>query len=368
MVWSSLFERYFPRNYVCFLFEYPCPQVYIVVVMIRQLITEYLSFTQKERVAIIALMVLILIVYALPRFITSGAKAPAEKDVQEFRMLERKLAQSGNGRDDYSEEKDDRMMHAAVSKYDDSRPARLFYFDPNTLDEPGWERLGLRGKTIGTIQKYLSKGGHFYKPDDLKKIYGLRPAEYDRIAAYVRIDAGARDATEKNSSNKDASRRGREFENKNDNYNDKAGHGAGKRFVDKTPLTIDVNTADTSMFIALPGIGSKLAARIVLFREKLGGFCAIGQMSEVYGLPDSTFQKLRSRLTISTAAIRKIDINTATLELLKQHPYIRWNIAKAIVAYREQHGAFKNLEELQQIEAVSAEAYKKMLPYIAAGN
>ena len=49
----------------------------------------------------------------------------------------------------------------------------------------------------------------------------------------------------------------------------------------------EINSADTTAFIALPGIGSKLAARIVLFREELGGFYNIEQIREVYGLQDS---------------------------------------------------------------------------------
>ena len=61
---------------------------------------------------------------------------------------------------------------------------------------------------------------------------------------------------------------------------------------------IDVNTADTSAFISLPGIGSKLAARIVTFREKLGGFYSVEQIGETYGLPDSTFQKIKQWLKL----------------------------------------------------------------------
>ena len=44
--------------------------------------------------------------------------------------------------------------------------------------------------------------------------------------------------------------------------------------------SVDINTADTTAFISLPGIGSKLAARIVNFRDKLGGFYSIDQVGE----------------------------------------------------------------------------------------
>ena len=68
---------------------------------------------------------------------------------------------------------------------------------------------------------------------------------------------------------------------------------------------IDVNTADTTAFISLPGIGSKLAARIITFREKLSGFYSVEQIGETYGLPDSTFQKIKQYLKLDNASVKK---------------------------------------------------------------
>lgn len=78
----------------------------------------------------------------------------------------------------------------------------------------------------------------------------------------------------------------------------------------KKPLMVTINDADTSAFIALPGIGSKLSARIVAFRDKLGGFYSVEQIGETWGLADSTFQKIKGRLQVS-GEVRKINVNTA---------------------------------------------------------
>ncbi|HET7897749.1 MAG TPA: helix-hairpin-helix domain-containing protein, partial [Flavisolibacter sp.] len=133
---------------------------------------------------------------------------------------------------------------------------------------------------------------------------------------------------------------------------------------EKTRMAININEADTSAFIALPGIGSKLSARIISFREKLGGFYSVEQIGETYGLPDSTFQKIRGRLVVDGDGIRKINVNTATKDELKSHPYIRWNLANAIVEYRNQHGSFKNLEELKNIALVDDAVFQKISPYL----
>lgn len=127
----------------------------------------------------------------------------------------------------------------------------------------------------------------------------------------------------------------------------------------------EINVADTTQFIALPGIGSKLAARIVTFREKLGGFYEVNQIREVYGLQDSVFKKILPLLKCDPAKIRKISINDADRDQLKMHPYIRWNIAEAVVSYREQHGRFSSPDDLSKLENVETAALEKMMPYIS---
>jgi competence protein ComEA len=127
---------------------------------------------------------------------------------------------------------------------------------------------------------------------------------------------------------------------------------------------IDINIADTTALIALPGIGSKLASRIILFREKLGGFYSINQVREVYGLKDSVFQRIFPLLKCSAMVIRKLDINTAAREDLKQHPYIRWQAANILVEYRNQHGPFSSIKDLTKIDQFDSATLNRMMPYL----
>ena len=230
------------------------------------------------------------------------------------------------------------------SNRDPKRSIRLFYFDPNTVTDEGWRELGLRDKTIQTIRNFLSKGGRFRKAEDLQKIYGLFPDEYERLMPFIRIEALQSVKNETAEIEEKPSTR----------------PAPPSRFT-----VIDINLADTSAWIALPGIGSKLASRIVNFREKLGGFYAINQVAETFGLADSTFQKIRSWLKLDQPQLRKININTATLEELKAHPYIRFTLARPIVAYRSEHGPFTKLEDIKKVMAVTEEIYNKISPYLS---
>ncbi len=67
----------------------------------------------------------------------------------------------------------------------------LFAFDPNTLDAAGWKKLGVRDKTISIIQNFVARGYLFRQADDLRKIYGLRKEDADRLIPYVRIATSA---------------------------------------------------------------------------------------------------------------------------------------------------------------------------------
>jgi competence ComEA-like helix-hairpin-helix protein len=115
----------------------------------------------------------------------------------------------------------------------------------------------------------------------------------------------------------------------------------------------------------LPGIGSKLANRIIRFRDKLGGFYSVEQVGETYGLPDSTFQKIKPFLILGDRPLVRININTADAATLKEHPYIGWTAARALVAYRAQHGPFSTIEDVEKVSPILADQIKRLIPYLS---
>jgi competence ComEA-like helix-hairpin-helix protein len=224
-------------------------------------------------------------------------------------------------------------------------PAALFTFNPNTADEATLQKLGLAANTIKSIVNYRQKGGVFRKKEDLQKIYTLPEETYERLAAYIEIpQASAPEKTLPSSTNT------RIFE--------KIPAKAGK--------ILDVNQATEADWFQMPGFGEKRAAQMVRYKNALGGFLSIEQVGELYGLPDSIFQRIRPMLTIGPAAIHKINLNTATADELKQHPYFSYKQARLIVAYREQHGPFKSIGDIGRIAAFSDKKWlDKITPYLS---
>lgn len=308
----------------------------------KEFAKDYLSFSRRDRIGILVLVFLIILVFVAPAFISNKSHRSTQPlDTAWIHQLKKLEIKDSSKHRDYTYQNEERTSSYQYDRNIVHTKGELFEFDPNTLSTKDWQKLGMRDKTIQTIQNYLSKGGRFKKAEDLKKIYGLFPDEYERIAPYIRINESLPISDfSKNETPK--------------NYNPSSSRLAA----------IDVNIADTTAFIALPGIGSKLATRIVAFRDKLGGFYAINQIAETFGLPDSTFQKIKQYLKLENNTVRKININTATLDELKSHPYIRFNLAKPIIAYREQHGLFSKAEDLKKIMVVTDELYNKLSPYL----
>ena len=314
--------------------------------MVKRFLADYLNFTRKERVGITALLIAIILLLILPFFFPYFLSEPKydhhqfEKEIASLNIKQQDTNLSYTKRDF-----DDNNYHPTdISNYSKSIKGELFYFDPNTLPANGWVKLGIREKTANTIQNYISKGGRFYKPEDISKIWGLHEDEVKRLIPYVRIEPKpAKD------------------------YN-KYPDAEKEKIYEKptyTITTVDINNADTAAFIALPGIGSKLAARIIAFREKLGGFYKAEQISETYGLSDSVFQKIKSKLVITGSNVKQFNINTATVDELKMHPYLRYNIANAVVQYRLQHGSFSSVSDIKKIMVITEDIYNKVAPYLS---
>ena len=305
---------------------------------------SYLHFTKKERNGIIYLLLSVIVIAVFPsvfpymhkedvQFISDEVK----QEIAAFKSTPVKkytdydsIRRTGRfQRYAYDNEKEDGQVNAAV-----------FYFDPNTLSPSGWKKLGVKEKTVQTIMRYISKGGRFRKPADIEKIWGMPKKLATALLPYVQI------VEEKKS----------EREYNNGSYQPAKRHTVS--------VSIDINESDTSVWITLPGIGPKLSQRIVQFRNRLGGFYSISQVAETYGLPDSVFQKIKPMLTLDGTQVKKMNINTATKDELKEHPYIRYTLAKLIVEYRSQHGPFSDVKELLNIMAIDQAIFDKLSAYL----
>jgi len=296
---------------------------------LRKWIRYFFGFSRTETNGFLLLLPLVvLIIVSEPIYSWWRSRQPLEYDGRQ-RELDSLVAQW---------KAEDTLK--AVQQAEDRRATwpRAFPFDPNQATEAELTALGIPKKIAGHVIAYRAKGGKFRVKRDLQKIYGLDSSLYRHLKAYIRLP-------------------------------DSIQRPGFKPFVSEArmpPVAFDLNEADTTQLIAIYGIGSRLSRRILAYREKLGGFVNLGQLNEVWGLDTATVRRLTQKTYIRPDYVpRKVNINTAGHRELSTHPYISIVIAKAIVAYRFQHGNFAKVEDIYGLQIVKREDADKILPYLS---
>lgn len=135
--------------------------------------------------------------------------------------------------------------------------------------------------------------------------------------------------------------------------------------VPKAPKPLNLNLADTTDFKTVYGIGSKLAKRIVKYREALGGFVHSSQLYEVFGLDSAVVNSLSAFEIAEGYVPRKIEFHLASDSLLEAHPYLSQRDAKAFITYRTQRGRIASADELLKIKSIRPDVIKKIAPYLS---
>ncbi|GAB2647276.1 helix-hairpin-helix domain-containing protein [Emticicia sediminis] len=244
-------------------------------------------------------------------------------------------------------------------KHDAKKSYKNFNFDPNTASVEQFESLGLPKFIAERIEKYRSKGGKFRKKEDFAKIYGILPDTYERLEPYITLPSADDESLrtpQAEATNVEravaATAQDKTVENKI----------ASPKINPKQPVRFDLNTGDTTDFMKIKGIGSGYAKRIIKFRDMLGGFVSAEQIKETYGLPPETIEELLKYGFVKNG-VKKLNVNQLSISEFR-HPYLKYYQAKAIIAYRDQHGAFKNSEDLKQIKVLDEATIMKLLPYL----
>lgn len=215
-------------------------------------------------------------------------------------------------------------------------------FDPNTADSVLLRQLGLPVYIVRNILKYRAKGGVFRSPESFSRIYGLKEEVYQKLKPYITIAPLVSVSHVRTDT----------FRQLKDTipYVPKYKEGT----------IVDLNKADTSILKRIPGIGSTLARMIVVYRQRLGGFYDVSQLQEV----PHVGVELNKWFVVTPAGLHKIQVNSASLDKLRSHPYMDFYKAKAIMEYRRKRGKIKGLSQLSMFEEFTEKDLKRLSPYL----
>lgn len=304
----------------------------------RKWLNIYFNFSKREFNGILVLIALIALIASIPYvyefFIPENDNLQAE--IAALRKLILVEAEK-NKPQSYRLNK----YYTPKKARENLKKIRLFNFDPNYTSLQEWQTLGLSAKQAAVMVKYTTKGGRFRKKEDLQKMFVISPPAYKMLAPYIQIA-------------------------KSDRYDTRFKQFTKTRYPEKSgPVIIALNSADTLELDRIKGIGPAFARRIIIYRNRLGGFYNKEQLKEVFGLDSVKYKEIKDQVSVDSRQLTMIHINTVVFEDLIRNPYLNFKQINAILQFRKQHGYYVNIADLKKVAILPAATVEKLAPYIS---
>lgn len=291
-------------------------------------IRGYFGFSQKEASGFIILSSLIIITILVPLIYDKMVPSINGTSLSDQKILNNLIAEMDTEKE--------LQADASAKQYNViNQEAGYFSFDPNLATAGDFEKLGIKKYVAERIIKYRNKGGKFKVKNDLRKIYGFPEAQFKKLQSFIMLPDSSQ-KTEK------------------------------KRYVKEIARSFDINKADTAQLNKLRGIANVMSARIIKYRDKLGGFVNKDQYKEIYSISELALEELEKKTFIEQDfSPLMLNINLAAPELLSAHPYVGRKFAATIVNYRLHHEKFVTADDLKQMISITPEQVEKLKPYLS---
>ena len=208
--------------------------------------------------------------------------------------------------------------------------------DPNTLTEVDWIAMGVSKKQASSIFNFSKRG--LYSNDDLKKIYVLPDELYKLIKDSLFYPETKKDYVKK-------------YKNEESNRKTKF-------------IAVELNSSSQEELETIPGIGPFFAKNIIKRKKELGGFSNKEQLLEIWKFDQVKYDEIKDFIIVEKERVHKININLASIDELKIHPYISYKVANSIVKMRKMKGEYHDVSEVEESMLINEELYIKLLPYL----
>ncbi len=287
-----------------------------------------MSISKRNKRGFFIVLILLLIVSYTPRILNAFEKTSV------FKISHQQLLESD--KELVEKSKRYKKKKKKYTKKKKSYKRVLEKIDPNLLTKEDWMNLGLSDKQSTSLLRFAKRG--LKSNEDLKKIYVLPDELYNLIADSMMYPSAKNDYSK--------------TENSKQN----------KVKIDFTE--IELNQATQEELETIPGIGPFFAKNIIKRRSELGGFSNKMQLLEIWKFDQIKYDEIQKFVFVDKTVIHKINVNLATIDELKKHPYISYKVANSIVKMREMRGEYDEVIEIQESKLIDQELYIKLVPYI----
>lgn len=214
---------------------------------------------------------------------------------------------------------------------------KMAFFNPNFISDYKGYLLGMSVGEIERLHKYRESGKWINSAEDFQKVTNVSDSLLAEISPLFRFPDFISEAAKKQEVSK-------------------------KAF--STPIIVaDLNSATAEDLQVVNGIGEKLSARIVNYRNSIGGFRGIVQLKDVYGLSPEVIERVEQRFEVKTSAVKK-DIRSLSVLELSEMPYFNYELARATIKYLQANADISSFHELKEIKDFPSEKIDRIQLYL----
>ena len=242
-------------------------------------------------------------------------------------------------------------------------------FDPNKFSYEELRDAGLPKDVAVGVVRWRSYGKVYRVKEDMALVSGMTDSLYAVLKPFVVIDPSVA-AKPKEYERKERGKYSIEKSQpeqsklpKTDSFSKPKPVKEEPSFAHAEPL-VELNSADTTVLISVNGIGSKSAAEIVKYRDLLGGYHSVEQISELKCVTEQNYEKILQQIYCDSCEIRKIDINFAAPKVIARHPYVSAAALRKIIKQRQLKGGWSRIEEMVEDNILSEDEAKRLAPYL----
>jgi len=280
-----------------------------------------LSYSKSQRIGIIFLFILIFVCQGIYFFNNFNSTENSPKEKAQWLSFQKEMD--------------------SLKLFKSNFKPTIYPFNPNFITDFKGYKLGMSVVEIDRLLAFRKQNKFVNSAEEFQQVTKVSDSLLKKISPYFKFPDWVKNKKSFNNS-----------------YEKKDFSKPEKKFF------LDINLASQEDLIKVYGIGEGLSKRILEQKEKLGAFVSMEQMNDVWGLSPEVIENLNKSFFVkNTSAIKKMNINSASIKELSQFPYFKYNLAKEIVTYRTMNGDIK-IEDLTKIKGFPVEKLKIIALYL----
>ena len=282
---------------------------------------SYFIFSKSHRSGIVLLLILMVLVQLFYYFISN--QIPATSEDTSWLLAQNEI---------------DSLKQNRSFKKD-----TIYPFNPNFITDYKGYKLGMSVQEIDRLHQFRAQNKYVNSAVEFQKVTKVSSNLLQKISPYFKFPDWV--------TNKSAT-----------------SYKKFQMYPSKEKVAIiqkDINAATKEDLIAVYGIGEKLAEKILIEKDKFGGFVSMEQFQFIWGISPEAIEDLQKRFFVkNTSSILKVAINELSIKELAKFPYFNYALAKEIVIYRSMNNGIKEISDLTKIKGMPNEKIKIIALYL----